>query len=76
MHALLGPSPDNAHAEGTQENQNAGVHSLSSTKDTPALITEKILRHKLDQRGKNQKSRRHSIHATDDQQADLRVGTV
>jgi hypothetical protein len=72
----LGPGTDDAHAESTQKYQDACINPPLPTENAPALVTEKVLRHQLHKRGKNQKSSWYGIHDTDNEQTNLRVGTI
>lgn len=60
----LSPRPDNGHAEGPKEHEKAGTHSLSSTKDAPALIAEEVLGHELYEGREYQKPGGNGIHDT------------
>lgn len=72
----LSPCTDKAHEKGTKEDEEAGVDSLLSTENTPALIAQEILREQLDQRSKGKQTGGDGVHHSHHDQAHFRAGAV
>lgn len=72
----LGPSTHETHEESPEEHQKASVDTLTTAEESPAFVTEEVLRKKLNQRGKGEKSSRNGIHDTNNNEASFRVGAV
>lgn len=72
----LGPSTDQTHAKGAEQDQQAGKDTLLAAQVAPAGVAEKVLGEELDQGGKGQQASRDGIHDADEDEADLGVGAI
>lgn len=73
---MFRPMPRRCSYRRPREYQNAGINSSLSTKNAPALVTEKVFRQQLHKGSENEKSGGDGVHDTDDKETYLRIGAV
>ena len=72
----LRPSSHQTHQKGPKEHKQASIHPALALEHLPTLITQKVLRHEFHKRGEDEETSRDSVHDTDDEETDFRVGRV